>query len=176
MSLEYIQSILLEKKSRLSSSIKTITWIVLLYRCLRCPHVIYGSFSHFENQMIALFSQRKRNMYSCDNNHVTAAAGVRIFCLQYGTGTSESGPFWKYLIASQIENSLTLITLCANSSEDKLMIFFLFLSRKQVLTFHTNCLVRRQIAWNIKASFLGKIKNRKLKCRLVKVLPSMLSV
>ena len=36
-------------------------------------------------------------------------------------------------------------------------ICFIF-PRKQVLTFHANCLLRRQFAQNIKACFLGKIR------------------
>ena len=48
---------------------------------------------------------------------------------------------------------LTFTTLWANSAENKLVIFFLFFSRKQDLTFHTNCLL-----WNVKTYFLGKIR------------------
>ena len=35
---------------------------------------------------------------------------------------------------------------------------FLIFPRKQDLTFHANCLLRRQFAWNVKSCFLGKIR------------------
>ena len=35
---------------------------------------------------------------------------------------------------------------------------FLIFTRKQGLTFHANCLLRRQFAWNVKSCFLGKIR------------------
>ena len=37
-------------------------------------------------------------------------------------------------------------------------ILFWFFPEKLDLTFHANCLLRRQFAWNIKSYFLGKIK------------------
>ena len=54
-------------------------------------------------------------------------------------------------------------------------IFFIF-PRKQDLTFHANCLLRRQFAWNVKFCFLGKIRKNISKCRLVEILPRVLSV
>ena len=53
---------------------------------------------------------------------------------------------------------LTFTTLWAFSADDKMMLFFLFFPRKQDLTFHANCLRRRQFAWNVKSCFLGKIR------------------
>ena len=59
------------------------------------------------------------------------------------------------------------------------MIYF---PRKFTLTFHANYILRRQFAWNVKAYFLEKIRkksknnNNASKCRLLKCLPSMLSV
>ena len=35
---------------------------------------------------------------------------------------------------------------------------FLIFPRKQDLTLHANCLLRRQFAWNVKSCFLGKIR------------------
>ena len=35
---------------------------------------------------------------------------------------------------------------------------FLIFPRKQDFTFHANCLLRRQFAWNVKSCFLGKIR------------------
>ena len=37
-------------------------------------------------------------------------------------------------------------------------VIFLIFPRKQDLTFHANCLLRRQFAWNVKSCFLGKIR------------------
>ena len=42
--------------------------------------------------------------------------------------------------------------------------FFLFFLRKLDLTFHANCLLGRQFAWNVKSNFLGKI--REISCLL----------
>ena len=49
----------------------------------------------------------------------------------------------------------TFTTPWANSADNKLMTFFLIFPRKQVLTFHANCL---QFAWNVKTCFLKKNK------------------
>ena len=35
---------------------------------------------------------------------------------------------------------------------------FLIFPRKQDMTFHANCLLRRQVAWNVISCFLGRIK------------------
>ena len=48
-----------------------------------------------------------------------------------------------------------------------------FSCRKLAFTFHANCLLRRQFAWNVKANFRLKIKISK--CCLLKCLPSMQS-
>ena len=69
---------------------------------------------------------------------------------------------------------------------------FLIFPRKQDSTFHANCLLRWQFAWNVKSRFLGKYKeticmkcqilfsekNKKniSKCCLLKILPRVLSV
>ena len=53
---------------------------------------------------------------------------------------------------------------------------FLIFPRKQDLTFHANCLLRKQFAWNVKSFFLGKIKKNISKCRLLKILPRVLSI
>ena len=53
---------------------------------------------------------------------------------------------------------------------------FLIFARKQDLTFHANCLLRRQFACNVKSCFLGKNKKNISKCRLLKILPRVLSV
>ena len=73
-------------------------------------------------------------------------------------------------------SDLTLTTLWANSTDDKLMIFFSYFPRKQAFAFHANCLLRRQDAWNTKAYFLGKNKKTVSVCCLLKSLPSMQSV
>ena len=51
----------------------------------------------------------------------------------------------------------------------------LLIPRKQDLIFHANCLLRRQFAWNVKSCFLGKIRKNISKCRLLKILPRVLS-
>ena len=53
---------------------------------------------------------------------------------------------------------------------------FLIFPSKQDLTFHANCLLRRQFAWNVKSCFLGKIRKNISKCHLLKILPRVLSV
>ena len=44
---------------------------------------------------------------------------------------------------------------------------YFFFPRKQVLTFHANCLQWRQFAWNVKSCFLGKIRNVSSICHLL---------
>ena len=53
---------------------------------------------------------------------------------------------------------------------------FLIFPRKQDLTFHANCLLRRQFAWNVKSCFLGKLRKIFSKYRLLKILPRVLGV
>ena len=77
---------------------------------------------------------------------------------------------------------LSFTILLANSADDRWWYFlngdiFLIFHRKLDLTFHANCLHWRQFAWNIKSCFLGKLrKKKKSKCRLLKILPKVLSV
>ena len=52
--------------------------------------------------------------------------------------------------------------------------FFSILVRKHAFTFHANCLIRKQFAWNDKACFLGKIENKNMfQYCLLKILPSI---
>ena len=53
---------------------------------------------------------------------------------------------------------LCYTTLWANPADGKFMILSFILPRKKVLTFHANCLFRRQFARNVITYFLGKIK------------------
>ena len=53
--------------------------------------------------------------------------------------------------------SLMLSMLGKNFSRKHLEYFFFFFPRKQALTFHASCLLRRQFAWNVRACFLVKI-------------------
>ena len=62
---------------------------------------------------------------------------------------------------SNFRTSLTLTTLWANSTENKLMTFFLFFPQK---------------TGNIKYSFLGENKKNNSKCHLLKILPRAISV
>ena len=71
---------------------------------------------------------------------------------------------------------LTLSMLWANSADDKLIFFFLIFPRKQDLTVHANCLLRRQFTWNVKSYFLGNIRKNISKYLLLNFLPSMLSL
>ena len=53
---------------------------------------------------------------------------------------------------------------------------FLIFSRKQDLTFHANCLLRRQNAWSVKSCFLGKVRENISKCHLLKFSSRVLSM
>ena len=54
------------------------------------------------------------------------------------------------------------------SADDKITeIFFLIFPRKQVLTFHANCLQWRQFAWKVKSCFLGKRRKIPSICHLL---------
>ena len=55
----------------------------------------------------------------------------------------------------KVHQRLTFTALLTNSADDKLIIFFLFFSRKWVLMLHVNCLQWIQFAWNFKTCFLG---------------------
>ena len=69
---------------------------------------------------------------------------------------------------------LTFITLGLFSRWQIYNIFLYFL-RKQDLTFHSNCLHWRQFAW-CQILFPEKIKKNISKCRLLKILPTVLSI
>ena len=74
-----------------------------------------------------------------------------------------------------VSGTLIFISLWADSQTT--MIFSYFFSRKQTSTFHANCLIRRQFAWNV-SQFSGKNKkaiSKYLYC-LLKFLPSMLNI
>ena len=66
---------------------------------------------------------------------------------------------------------LTFATLLANSADDKLTIFLIFLRKQDLNFFLANCLYWRQFAWNVKTCFWGKIKKNISICRLQKILP-----
>ena len=68
-------------------------------------------------------------------------------------------------------------TLWADKADDKLMILFFFFLRKKALTFHVNCLLRRQICIHVcRSLFSEKNKKNISKCCLLKFLPRVLSV
>ena len=62
------------------------------------------------------------------------------------------------ICVSAIKDPITLCKLLTNSTDNKSI--FYFLQKKQELTFHANCLLRRQFAWNVKfcSFFSGKRK------------------
>ena len=64
---------------------------------------------------------------------------------------------------------LTLSTLGKIFCRRHFEIFFLFFPEKKDLTFHANCLLRRQFAWNVKSCFLGKIRKISSICHLLKM-------
>ena len=70
---------------------------------------------------------------------------------------------WESAVTLLIKNTLCftsfkLSPLWANSADDNLTIFFSYFSQKTGLTFHANCLLRRQFAWNIRSCSLGRIR------------------
>ena len=58
--------------------------------------------------------------------------------------------------------------ICSRRYSNFFFFFFIF-QRKQVLTFHMNCLPSRQFTWNVKACFLWKKKKKKKKMSSVAV-------
>ena len=54
--------------------------------------------------------------------------------------------------------------------------FSFFFRRKQDLTLHAKCLLRRQFTWNGMSCFWVKIRKNISKCRLLKFLSTVLSV
>ena len=55
-------------------------------------------------------------------------------------------------------NALSPSTMGKSFSRQHFKIFFIRSPKKQVLTFHAECLHWRQFAWNVKTCFLGKRK------------------
>ena len=74
--------------------------------------------------------------------------------------TQHSNKIWRQINEVYPSPNLYL----ASSAGDKLVIFFFFLSRKNTLAFHANCLLRRHFTWSVKACFLGKIRKNISNC------------
>ena len=76
------------------------------------------------------------------------------------------------LVFSTRENTDIFITLDDNiyGIHSKRVNMLYILPRKQDMTFHANCLLRRQFAWNVKSCILGKIRKISSICRLLKML------
>ena len=70
---------------------------------------------------------------------------------------------------------LTFTTLLANSADSTLVIFFLFFPGNRIWHF-LQIVPIGQFAWNVKSCFLEKIGKHISKCRLLKILPRVLSV
>ena len=51
---------------------------------------------------------------------------------------------------------LTIITIWANSADDK-WLYFSYFHKKQISTFHANCPLWKQFVQDVKTCFLGKI-------------------
>ena len=65
------------------------------------------------------------------------------------------------IIQSEVPFQRPTINLCHSLgifSRRQIDDIFLIFPRKQDLTFHANCLLRRQYAWNVKSCFLGKLR------------------
>ena len=82
---------------------------------------------------------------------------------------------WKNVPYPKLWTSMHSI-LGKKKSGDSILKFFLIFPRKEALTFHANCLLRRQSAWNVKAYFLGKIGKISLICRLLELAPRVIKV
>ena len=79
-----------------------------------------------------------------------------------------------YILFFRNAHRLTFTTLWDNSADDKLMIFFLFFTRKQNLTVHRK--LSETIYLKCQIPFLGKIRKIVKKCRLLKKkIPRVLS-
>ena len=65
--------------------------------------------------------------------------------------------------------NLTFPMLWANSADDKLIFFFFHFPRKQDLTLHANCFLRRQFAWSVRPYFMGKIRKKNFKMSSAKI-------
>ena len=83
------------------------------------------------------------------SDHGQTAALIVMLIIYGHKWTYSSTVPWKYKVKQlhthkqiwpHLPGSIDFTTLWANSAHNKLMIFFLFFSRKQDLTFHTNCL------------------------------------
>ena len=72
--------------------------------------------------------------------------------------------------------TLNFTTLLANSADNKLMIFCLIFPRKQDMTFHAKLFPLETICMKRQILFPGKGKKNISKCRLLKILPRVLSV
>ena len=70
--------------------------------------------------------------------------------------------FWdhstKYRVPVYINGEINLYHSLGIFSRRQIDDIFLIFPRKQDMTFHANCLLRRQFAWNVISCFLGKIR------------------
>ena len=75
-----------------------------------------------------------------------------------------------------LNDALTFTTIWANSADDKLVIFFLFLPDNRIWHFMQIVSSGRQFAWYVKSCCLAKSKKTISKCHPQKILPKVLSL
>ena len=74
---------------------------------------------------------------------------------------------WHNYSLSMLWVLIWFLALWVKFSAADILKYFSYFPRKQILTFHANCLQWRQFAWNVKSCFLGKIIKASSFCHLL---------
>ena len=116
------------------------------------PLTILGLKFHFITSSLVKTPVWMLNSVNLDQTpYDSAVSDLNLHCLLRPICPNTWGRYGKYLLFN-LYHSLGIFSRRQND------VIFLIFPRKQDLTFHANCLLRRQFAWNVKSCFLGKIR------------------
>ena len=138
---------------------------------LHCSYNIWSVINMFENFVDIkeigheVRSLRRMHIFPSMRNtdrHVTSHVGpplLRHVTRDIFAFSHISSPFLRIIPSRQkLLRNVNLYHSLGIFSRRQNDVIFLIFPRKQDLTFHANCLLRRQFAWNVKSCFLGKIR------------------
>ena len=117
--------------------------------------------------VMAIYCKTFKRLYTNRSANIVQNALATLWCLKRVKHVGNMRPRWMTWtdIVLKAHNSFSGIVWAINLyhslgifSRRQNDVLFLIFPRKQDLTFHANCLLRRQFAWNVKSCFLGKIR------------------
>ena len=122
--------------------------------------IFFPSFTILLESIKYVFSEHFACVYTGNSlelfSHSWSCTGVLFRTSHYGTRNTTNG----YFPAAMELNAQTKDCSASMKSRSRsVSIFFLLFPENRLLTFHANCLLRRQFAWNVKAYFLQKISS-----------------